>query len=1254
MKNLIKYIFLITFLSLTFTNQASAESTSIIDLVDGGTAEGFANEWIVTNSNYLNITLQSTEKISARIESASSTIAVTLQPSTTASSTQFIISGLIASTVYYQYVDGLESVLEAVSDQNGVYAFKQDITQPHIIFLLPRKSTKIIKYDPNGGDCTLIGAWNYTTRTCTLTTDVFESINIGASYITLDGAGHTVYGSGFGIGVFSGGWSGTIKNINVKGFAYGIYNNWGANYFTVTNSKVDGGYYRGISIENSLGNTISNNEVMNVSGNGIALSGTKNNIVTNNFIHNSGISILLNGADNNTIEANTLSSNFTGVSIQLAGNNRIINNQITGSSFVGLDLRNMLSGNMFAGNIFTNNKAGLSISGDKDENFTTIINTTNIINGKPIYYLVGIRDQVYDMSTNAATLYCISCANVTIKNLILEENTTGIFLWKTTNSHIEGVNILKNFTGILLQYSDGNYIENSAVEKSEENNILLSHSKNNRLRNNTFSSARASGVLLQHSDYNTIDSNNISASGLTLLTSNNNTIRTNTISNNYHGLTLIASSTGNEIYNNNFLNNNFDVNSPALDAGNVFNASLPIGGNYWDDYHTPQQGCNDVDSGGFCDAPYKIYPAFSTTILGMDNFPWTAQDGWKNPQPPLPTILLPGILGSWTDNFFELFANPNPIEQNKLSLTEESQSWIWKQLDELGYLPHTWQLPKTFLPVTGHPTYKCPYDWRNNNQYNAGHYLIPCIDKAKQETGASKVNIVAHSMGGLVARAYVQNDALYRNDIARLAFVGTPNHGSPEAYYFWEGADLTHGWFGILGAVMEKVVGGRLFQMGVHYARMGTVAYAHGFFPSMRELLPTFDYLKDQFGNTRNIATMLWQNTLLKDINTLPSIAKLTNPVTSKVFAGENHQTLEKIPVLYPNPDNLAGNPLRPYPDGQPVPLLEENSLSGDGTVLSQKSAKITETDALFEIKTKMMGDPENFLEHTNLPNSFFNEILTFLGGTATTTPAYAPRFPDAMLAVSLASPADLLVIGPDDKKLGFDTPAQAEAYEITKGIYSGRNDLELAAIIDPQPGEYTVLVTGNDVGEFNTGISYAKKGCEGAFSQDNYGITATGTVTVFTLTVQGGCGKDAVAYSLDSTVDIDPDTLNLSSKGSYITAYIELPNFYKAEDINVSTIKFNGQIPVLSSPTGIGDYDNDGIRDLMVKFRRDEVQRTVTVGKNKVIVSGNLNDGTMFAGKSVLNVISNPPQQKLFSFFDFLFVLLGKFSLASVFSSFK
>ena len=46
----------------------------------------------------------------------------------------------------------------------------------------------------------------------------------------------------------------------------------------------------------------------------------------------------------------------------------------------------------------------------------------------------------------------------------------------------------------------------------------------------------------------------------------------------------------------------------------------------------------------------------------------------------------------------------------------------------------------------------------------------------KTETGAKKVDIVAHSMGGLVARYYIQKSGT--GDVGKLIMIGTPNHGS--------------------------------------------------------------------------------------------------------------------------------------------------------------------------------------------------------------------------------------------------------------------------------------------------------------------------------------------------------------------------------------------------------------------------------------------------------------------------------------------
>lgn len=112
---------------------------------------------------------------------------------------------------------------------------------------------------------------------------------------------------------------------------------------------------------------------------------------------------------------------------------------------------------------------------------------------------------------------------------------------------------------------------------------------------------------------------------------------------------------------------------------------------------------------------------------------------------------------------------------------------------------------------------------------------------------------------------------------------------------------------------------------------------------------------------------------------------------------------------------------------------------------------------------------------------------------------------------------------------------------------------------------------------------------------------------------------------SIDATIDIDPNTFNLKSKGKYITSYIEFPTGYDVNDIDVSTIKLNGEVNADASTKSIGNYDNDDFSDLMIKFSRSEIYNILSVGDNvEVTITGELNDGTPFEGKDYIKVINN------------------------------
>jgi parallel beta-helix repeat protein len=120
----------------------------------------------------------------------------------------------------------------------------------------------------------------------------------------------------------------------------------------------------------------------------------------------------------------------------------------------------------------------------------------------------------------------------------------------------------------------------------------------------------------------------------------------------------------------------------------------------------------------------------------------------------------------------------------------------------------------------------------------------------------------------------------------------------------------------------------------------------------------------------------------------------------------------------------------------------------------------------------------------------------------------------------------------------------------------------------------------------------------------------------------------------VSANVDICPQALNLGSKGKWITVYIELPEGYNVADISASSILLNNTIPAEPKPIALGDYDSDGIPDLMVKFNRTEVisfigdrtgyPRFATV---TLTIAGNLNNEIPLQGSDTIKITSITPR---------------------------
>ena len=100
------------------------------------------------------------------------------------------------------------------------------------------------------------------------------------------------------------------------------------------------------------------------------------------------------------------------------------------------------------------------------------------------------------------------------------------------------------------------------------------------------------------------------------------------------------------------------------------------------------------------------------------------------------------------------------IHLNILGVKYDSKTYegLIKELERNGYIENT-------------NLFVFPYDWRKSNADSA-EKLKEKIDKILTDTGAEKVDLVAHSMGGLVAKKYIAENG--GNKIDQLIFIGTP------------------------------------------------------------------------------------------------------------------------------------------------------------------------------------------------------------------------------------------------------------------------------------------------------------------------------------------------------------------------------------------------------------------------------------------------------------------------------------------------
>jgi len=428
--------------------------------------------------------------------------------------------------------------------------------------------------------------------------------------------GSTLRNNRYGIG-FDKTINSKIENNNISGNSCGI-DLLTSNNNTIEGNNVSDNGFRGIQLEESNNNTIKGNNVSD-NDDGIFLFSSRNNTIVGNTANGNRYGILFHSSSNNTVEGNNASDNDDcGIRLDGSSNNNIIEGNNANNNDCGISLY-FSSNNSMRGNMMSGNRYNFGADGYND------IDTTNFVDGKPVYYLVGASDKVIDSSSNAGVVYCIGCENITVSDLVLKNNSDGVCFHNTCNSKIENNNASNNDHGIRLTSSSNNSIEgNNAIGNNyygiwldgssnngiEGNNasgnnydgIWLISSSNNDIEGNSASGNNRYGIRLYFSSNNDIEGNKVSGNnryGIRLyFSSNNNTIEGNNVSDNgFRGIQLEESNNNNTLFMNNLVDN--DRDNAHDDGTNCWdNGTL---GNYYSDFN-----CTDTDGDGICDSVRRI------------------------------------------------------------------------------------------------------------------------------------------------------------------------------------------------------------------------------------------------------------------------------------------------------------------------------------------------------------------------------------------------------------------------------------------------------------------------------------------------------------------------------------------------------------------------------------------------------------------------------------------------------------------------
>lgn len=313
-------------------------------------------------------------------------------------------------------------------------------------------------------------------------------------------------------------------------------------------------------------------------------------------------------------------------------------------------------------------------------------------------------------------------------------------------------------------------------------------------------------------------------------------------------------------------------------------------------------------TGGYDGADYtnSVYKAQLLSVTPSPTpTPTPSATPTPSPTPPPTTkvILIPGTGASWNADALLNCKNSN-----------YSGSW-----NMAPYAKHYYSDLILSINNSNYQVIPFYYDWRkqiNSHNSEVGNLI------ASELNGNERIDLVGHSMGGLVGQSYLQSSGS-NSRLEKLLTAGSPFNGVVQAYPGWSGGEIKNG--DLIFRIGATILAKRCGATGP-FSR----AKLQESMPFIQNLLPTFNYLEDNSTQAiKPVTEMLAQN------NWLPQdFSSSLFGVAVEALSGNGKSTPYAIRVKTPSKlDQLLGN----WQDGDPIKYLTTDA--GDGTVLTASSS---------------------------------------------------------------------------------------------------------------------------------------------------------------------------------------------------------------------------------------------------------------------------------------------------------------------------